>query len=276
MKTRAAKSIFTNIALSIAMLAGTASFATAQSSQDGAGDRYAALLDQIADMKSSIALKRVVIENQQAEIKSLREQIANVQGTKQAIGPMLDKINAAVSSEIRADLPFNEAERNNRLAGFDEILAEREALPGDKWRRAMNLLSAEVAYGQSVESYKGNHPIAEKAGARLKSCESNHLSSACALTEKDIERIDDEGLTIADLADENNGLGLADGDYLRYGRLALAYVQADRSEVYRYDPSEKSWTEMKGARALEIRRSVKMAKGEAAPNVMTAPIWISE
>lgn len=247
--------------------------AVAQSSDSEAA--YSSVLQQIADVKTGIAYKRALIEKQKGDIASLRKQLGGVGATGNAVEPMLEKIRAAVTAEVEQDLPFNLVERNDRLAGFDDIMADKEAKVSDKWRRALNLLSAEVAYGQTVESYPGDHPVPDKAKSRLTACEADAMSSACALSEDQKDRIN-AGETIGDLVLENQGLSLADGHYLRYGRLALAYVQADGSDVYSYDPVGKSWAERSGAQATEIRRSMKMAKGEAAPNVITVPVWISE
>lgn len=275
MKSLAARSFAKNICATAVLVAGLSSVAVAQSADD-AVNSYSALLQQIADVKLTIAHKEALIENQTAEIASLRAQIQAVSGTSASVEPMLSKMNQAISSEIRSDLPFNEAERNDRLGAFDEILADREARIADKWRRALNLFEAEVAYGSSVDSYIGNHPVAEKVGSRLAACEQNPMSSACALSDDQKKKMDEAGLTIGDLVLEKNGLGLADGNYIRYGRLALAYVQADNSDVYWYDPTSNAWSEMNGARAAEIRRNVKMAKGEAAINPMTIPVLLAE
>ena len=235
---------------------------------DAAGDAYADLLRQIEDMKISIAHQEVYIQTQEAKIASLEAQIAEAEGLVASVDPMLKKMAEAISTEIESDIPFNAEERFNRLGAFQDILADEAALPADKMRRALDLYNAEVNYGQTMESSAGNHPLSP--GGRLAACENNFKSSACALDDKQVARIEGQGESIADMAAE-----LKDGHYLRYGRLAYAFAQVDGSSVLRYDPKSKEWVEVKGGDALDIRRAVKMANGEQAPGVVEAPVYIS-
>jgi len=93
---------------------------------------------------------------------------------------------------------------------------------------------------------------------------------------------------------------LQDGNYLRVGRLALIYADVDGKEVWRYDIDAKrrqagyggsvaaadgegdgqpesaitEWLKIEGAEQIDLYRSVKMAKGEAAVNVMPIPVLV--
>lgn len=96
---------------------------------------------------------------------------------------------------------------------------------------------------------------------------------------------------------------LFDGNYLRVGRLALIYADVDGEQVYRYDVTTKrkvarpadaaapdaeggeaapqqaqgrvaEWVPVDGAERINLFRAVKMAKGEAAPDVMTIPVLV--
>lgn len=258
-------------ALGLAALSATVGMtALAQSSDDAKTAQYAALLQQIADMKMTIAHKEVYVASQKDEIASLRQQIKSVPDVIAAVGPMLDKMHTAISSEIESDLPFNAIERYDRLAGFKETLDDKDAGPADKMRRALGIYDAEVSYGQTIQSYAGDHPIQEKVGKRFEACQVDALSEVCSLSKEQTKKVTEEGISIDALQGE-----LKDGDYLRYGRLSLAFMTADSSEVLRYDPETKSWGELTGSRALNVRRAMKMAKGEAAPTVVEAPIYLA-
>lgn len=253
-----------------ALTLGMSTMAFSQSADDASAEQYAALLQQIADMKVQIAHKEVHLAHQQARIEALESQIETVQGTIDTIGPMMDKMSASISDEIELDLPFNAAERFDRLAGLEEVLADQEARPIDKFRRALMIYEAEVSYGQSVQSYPGDHPDASKAGSRLAACEADIDSRACALNKAQKDKMEEDDLSVSDMEDQ-----LMDGDYLRFGRLSLAFMMADGSEVLRYDADSKSWVEMSGTRALDVRRAIKQAKGEAAPAVVEAPVVVN-
>lgn len=253
-----------------ALLASVGFVASAQSADDAAVAEYAALLEQIANLETTIAHKEVYVSTQQAEIAALEKQIAEVPAIIEAVGPMLDKMKAAIGNEIESDLPFNAVERFDRLAGLDEILADQNARPADKMRRALGIYDAEVSYGQTIQSYAGDHPVQAQSGQRLTACRAEAMSAACALSKEQIKKITEDKLTVDDFPGE-----LKDGDYLRYGRLSLAYMTADGGEILRYDPTSKAWEVLSGSRALDVRRAMKMAKGEAAPTVVEAPIYLA-
>lgn len=258
----------------LAMMAGVSTVALAQSAEDKQADDYAALLQQIADLETTIAHKQVYIGTQEAEMASLQKQIVEAQAVIDSVEPMLEKMRVAITAEIDSDIPFNVEERNNRLGRFQDLMETEGARPIDKMRSGLGLYEAEVSYGQSVSAYSGDHPNPDKVGDRLEACEADAASPECALTKSQREKVlEDKTHTIADLASE-----LKDGHYLRYGRLALAYMQADGSEILRYDvtPDGANWVEMTGNRALDVRRAVKMAKGEAAPNVIKVPLYVTE
>lgn len=258
-------------AIGLAALSATVCVtALAQSSDDAKTAQYAAVLQQIADMKTTIAHKEVYVETQKAEIAALRQQIKDVPAVIAAVGPMLDKMHTAINSEIESDLPFNAVERYDRLAAFKETLDDKEAGPADKMRRALGIYDAEVSYGQTIQAYAGDHPMQEKIGKRFEACQADAFSEVCSLSKEQTKKIVEEGVSIDALQGE-----LKDGNYLRYGRLSLAFMTADSSEVLRYDPESKSWGELTGARALNVRRAMKMARGEAAPTVVEAPIYLA-
>jgi len=251
--------------------------ALAQSSQDAAVKEYAQVLQRIADLKTTIAHQEVYIDSQKAEMESLRAQIAEVKETVKAIDPMLDKIQVAVAAEIESDLPFNAVERFGRLDGFRESLADGSgAAPIVKMRRALSILEAEVAYGQTVTAYNGDNPDQAKAGQRFAACEEDSASSICGLSEDQAEEMENAADADKDKTLQSLKTDLKDGYYLRYGRLALAYAEHDYSEVLLFDPKDKAWQKVSGAQEFEIRRAVKSARGEAAPAMLNVPVLIGE
>ncbi len=64
-------------------------------------------------------------------------------------------------------------------------------------------------------------------------------------------------------------------NFLRFGRTALVYMTKDESEIARYDTESKSWETLSGADALQMRQAIRIAKGEAAPGIVYAPISVS-
>lgn len=256
---------------------GYASLASAQTS-DAKVDQYVSVLNRIADQKLLISQKEAYIANQKSQIESLRAQIKNVDATKKTVGPMLDKMVSAIDAEMNSDLPFKEAERFNRLADVQEIVADKTASVGEKMRKVLNIYDIEMGYGSTVSAYAGDNPMTP--GTRLAACVADELSSDCGLSSEVLKTLgykegvkEAGGPSISDLSDsveyENS---FKDGSYLHYGRLAFIYVEHDSSEAWKYNINSKAWEQLSGAEVLNARRSVRIAKGESAPGVITAPI----
>lgn len=256
-----------------AMLVSVSSVSIASAQESDAADRYAALLQQIADVKLATAQKEVYLSTQQQKIESMKAQIAGIPATTATIDPLLKKMAASIEDEINKDYPFRVAERFARLDDFRETLADPEASPGQKMRKALNIYSIEVGYGNTVGAYIGDNP--KTPGTRFAACEQNESTKACGLTDDHKKKMgyDKEGnptgngATVADLKEE-----LKDGVYLHYGRLALVYLEFDSSQAWRYDKEAKDWEQLSGADVLEVRRAVRIARGQSAPGVLAAPI----
>ncbi|RKQ70876.1 uncharacterized protein DUF3450 [Litorimonas taeanensis] len=61
-------------------------------------------------------------------------------------------------------------------------------------------------------------------------------------------------------------------NFIRFGRTSLVYVTKDETEVAKYNLATKSWDVLGGADALAMRQAIRIAKGEAAPAIVYAPV----
>lgn len=268
------KGIFGGMA---ALVLSASSFSVASAQQSDAGDQYAALLQQIADVKLATAQKEVYLNSQKQKIASIRQQIEGIPATKATVDPLLKKMATSIEDEINKDYPFRIGERFARLDDFRSTLEDPEATPGQKMRKALNIYSIEVGYGNTVGAYVGDNP--KTPGTRFAACESDESSKACGLTDDHKKKMGYDkdgnptgnGATVADLKEE-----LKDGVYLHYGRLALVYLEFDSSQAWRYNKDAKDWEQLAGADVLEVRRAVRIARGQSAPGVLAAPINITK
>lgn len=65
-------------------------------------------------------------------------------------------------------------------------------------------------------------------------------------------------------------------NFLKYGRTSFVYMSKDESDIARYDMSNGGWVPVEGNAALGIRQAIRIAKGEAAPDMVTAPISVGQ
>ena len=263
-----ARQSFCRLFVGFSMAAAIVGGASAQAAGDSEV-RYSALLKEIENVKLSIAHTQSQIATQEATIESLAAQIKSVPAVKDAVPKILKQMSSEMRKQISSDVPFKLEERNDRMGAFEDSLAEdSEATVGEQMRRALSIYAIEAGYGANVEAYAGDNPIENNQGARYRACQEDISASACGLNEDQVEAIEAD-TPLSDLAGE-----LRDGDYLRYGRLALVYMQHDGSEAYRYDVNSKNWESLEGVQVLEVRRAVRMAKGESSPGVITAPLYV--
>jgi len=300
---RIARNIFAGTLTAIVAISANITPALAQDA-DNNEKAYAAVLDSIADKRLSIIQKEAFLDNQAAQIESLKSQLAALETTQASVDPLIKKMAASIKTEIEADVPFREADRYNRLRDFEDIIEDKEASISDKFRRALHIYDVEVSYGNSVEAYRGDNP--KEGGARYAACLENQDSSACGLprsVEKMLGTDKETGLTVADIVCiKDKGIAscnistagknwleekgepsmseikdfLQDGHFVHYGRLALIYLEHDSSSAYRYDGKSKEWVDLSGSDVINVRRGMRGALGETAPVVAKVPVHVTK
>ena len=230
-------------------------FAPAANAQSSGNEvTYRELLDAIAATKVSLAQQELFVAQQKEKIKSLENQLNGLDEWKASIEPMLGKMTTSIANQVKSDYPFEMDRRGPRIAALQNTIADSATSVGDKYRKALNVYKLEVNYGQSMEAKKGNHPI----------------NPTIRVGDEKWEKEDNGKIKL----DKNgNKIEIFDGSYLRYGRLAYVYLQADSSEALRYDLQKKEWVKIPKSKIADIRRAVKMASGEAAPNVVKVPFY---
>ena len=63
-------------------------------------------------------------------------------------------------------------------------------------------------------------------------------------------------------------------NFIRFGRTSFVYISKDESELARYSLESKSWEPLTGADAIQMRQAIRVAKGEAAPDIVYAPVVV--
>lgn len=61
-------------------------------------------------------------------------------------------------------------------------------------------------------------------------------------------------------------------DYLMYGRLALIYMTKDEADIGYFDMETKTWKPVDTSQVLNIRQAIRIANGEAAAQIVKAPM----
>lgn len=257
------------IALCFGLLAvtpvGVSTTAQAQDA-DAAVDRYVGVLNQIENVKIATAQKELMTARQSEAIEDLRAQIETVPATKSAVRGIVTEMVAEIEKVIVSDLPFRKEERFARLDRLRALVADPATLDSDLYRRAMTLYDIEANYGYSISAYTGDHPLSP--GRRLAACKEDAASLSCNLSSDQQKQLD-AGLTIDDISDS-----IRDGNYVHFGRLSYIYLDLDSREGLRWSKENEAWEPLSSSDIINARKSVRIARGESAPGVVTAPIRV--
>ncbi len=253
---------------------GVSSLAQAQ---DAAVDEYVSVLNQIQNVKIATAQREIMAARQSENIEALRSQIKTVPATKQAVRGVVTKMVAEIEKVIESDLPFRKEERFARLDRLRSLLADSGTSDADLFRRAMTLYDIEANYGYTISAYTGDNPMkaANEPGRRLTACRADLASPVCNLPKELMDRlenganIDGKPGDLLDVSDE-----IKDGNYVHFGRLSYIYLDLDSREGYRWSKEANGWEPLSSGDILNARRSVRIARGESAPGVVTAPIKV--
>lgn len=228
---------------------------------------YEALLQQISDLEVSIEYRNAQISHQNDQIASLRQSIESADTVKAEMKSSFTNMVNAIEAEFEADPPFLEAERANRLATLRETLDKEGSSPSVLWGRALNAYKIEAQYGQNVEAYGGDHPIQSERTERTFRVKDNDkgqpINAAGNVVDTDGYELDEKG---------NRKY---DGKFLRYGRMALMFMDATETNFYRYDSAAEKWIELEGKYKNEVREAMKVADGRTAPVLLRAPLLYS-
>lgn len=244
---------------------GASSVAYAQDAE-AAVNKYVGVLNQIENVKLATAQRELMVAQQAENVKSLRAQIKSVPGVKSSVRGTVTKMVAEIEKVIETDLPFRKEERFARLDRLRALLADKGTLDSDLFRRAITLYDIEANYGYSISAYTGDHPTAP--GRRLAACKEDIESPVCNLSTDQKKKLDG-GLEFDEISDS-----IKDGNYVHFGRLSFIYLDLDSREGFRWSKDAKGWEPLSAGDILNARKSVRIARGESAPGVVTAPIKV--
>ncbi|MCE9787773.1 DUF3450 domain-containing protein [Shewanella chilikensis] len=88
-------------------------------------------------------------------LEELGEQRRQLRQTRMQLAPMMDEMLLSLTQLVRADLPFQQQERQQRLDNLQLLLQSAELNQGEKLTRLLDAYQVELSYGYSVESWQG-------------------------------------------------------------------------------------------------------------------------
>jgi len=140
--------------------------ATAQQQVDSVADQtekiindYRTITKVVDGLRVYNALLQTQLDNQQSEMDSLTESIANVALIERQIVPLMIRMVDALDEFVQLDTPFLAKERAARIARLREVMERSDVSAAEKFRIVIEGYQIENDYGRTIEAYKGSTEI---------------------------------------------------------------------------------------------------------------------
>lgn len=95
-----------------------------------------------------------IILSQEEEIKSLDQQLIDIEQTQKNIFPLMINMISSLKKLINEDTPFLMSERLNRVAKLEETLNKADIQTHEKYRIILEAFKIEYDYAKTIESYQ--------------------------------------------------------------------------------------------------------------------------
>lgn len=118
-------------------------------------EEYQALLKVVDDLKIYNRIVGKQLANQEAEMRTLENSIANAAVIERQILPLLTNMLDALENFIQLDVPFLKQERLDRVAKLGRLIESSELTNAEKTRRVFEAFQIENDFGGTIETYKG-------------------------------------------------------------------------------------------------------------------------
>lgn len=117
--------------------------------------QYKQISRQIEGLEVYVQQLQKQITAQQAEKGDLNSSIDEVSVVERQITPLMLRMIDSLAAFVDLDVPFLPEERNNRIAGLEDLMDRADVDVSEKFRRVMEAYQIESEYGRTIEAYNG-------------------------------------------------------------------------------------------------------------------------
>jgi hypothetical protein len=117
---------------------------------------YRAVIDQTENLKIYNDYLARLVGDQQRVLDSLQSQIDSIEGIKQNIVPLMNRMIDSLEQFINLDVPINKEERLGRVERLRELMGNSSVTVSEQFRQVIDAYSIENEYGNRIQSYEGN------------------------------------------------------------------------------------------------------------------------
>lgn len=122
-------------------------------------NEYRSVTKVVDGLKVYNNLLQTQLDNQNAEMQTLTESIANVALIERQIVPLMTRMVDGLEQFVQLDTPFLKEERVGRVERLRGIMERSDVSAAEKLRNVLEAYQIENDYGRTIEAYKGTTEV---------------------------------------------------------------------------------------------------------------------
>jgi hypothetical protein len=140
-------------------------YKASQRSQTKIDNIYEQTLDMLGEYRNTIDEAEVLagyndhvqrmVDDQNASIRSLENQIASIDKTKQGVVPLMYKMIDTLDKFVDLDVPMKIDSRKERIAGLRDVMGDSNVSVSEQFRLVLEAYEIEANYGTVFSVYQG-------------------------------------------------------------------------------------------------------------------------
>ncbi|MDG1751247.1 MAG: DUF3450 domain-containing protein [Thalassotalea sp.] len=139
-------------------------FKASQKSQSKIDNIYEQTLELLAEYRNTVDEAEILsgyndhvqlmVDDQNANIKSLEKQIAGIDKTKQGVVPLMYKMIDTLEKFVDLDVPMNIVARKERIQGLRDVMGDSNVSVSEQFRLVLEAYEIEANYGTVFGVYQ--------------------------------------------------------------------------------------------------------------------------
>lgn len=116
---------------------------------------YRALVKEIEGLNVYIEQLDYQLDSQNTELSNIEKSMQQASLVERQIMPLMLRMIDAYAQFVAADVPFLKEEREKRVENLQKLMGRSDVTVAEKYRKVMSAYQAEIDYGRSIDSYRG-------------------------------------------------------------------------------------------------------------------------
>ncbi|MFT4908783.1 MAG: hypothetical protein ACI978_002881 [Oleispira sp.] len=194
---------------------------------------YRAVSKEIEGLEVYITQLNKQLADQNSEKNDIENSIRKVTLIERQITPLMLRMIDALDRFVEADVPFQKAERQDRVANLKDLMGRSDVTVAEKYRNVMDAYQKEMDYGRTIKTYRSTINLSG--------------SSADKSAEREV-------------------------DFLRVGRISLMFLSLDGESLGIWDQQAKEWKPLEAEYKGKLNTALRIAREQAAPSLIKIPV----